>query len=47
MTRGGYCSHLLTILTVLAKKTWLKKYKEKYDQIQNNFKNMTKMKKVD
>jgi len=29
MTRGGYCSHPLTILTVLAKRTLLKKYNEK------------------
>jgi len=33
MTRDGYCSHPLTILTVLAKRTKLKIIYQKYDQI--------------
>ena len=34
MTRGGYCSHTLTILTVLAKRTKLNKIDKYYDQIE-------------
>jgi len=45
MTRDDYCSHPLTILTVLAKMTKLKKLYQYYDQIKNKFKNKTTLRK--
>ena len=34
MTRASYCSHQLTILTVLAKRTQFNKIDQYYDQIE-------------
>jgi len=45
MTRGGYCSHSLTILTVLAKRTKLKKNTNIRAKLKKKNKSRTTLKK--